>query len=326
MATTKSTQGAPAPSSAQLHTKDEHNASAPPADTFRIIIRRADARWGANLILSVAQNVGGFILGRGTAIERPGYLKSEPEAQIEYEKWPAQVGDGVSEFQVVMTLDRCSDAWGTFDRVVEAAQKMADNLGAACLNADGEALAGERLLQEKARVDRVLEARRASRNAHFDLPDGTRATHGLTSFHVERRTRRGKWFSTDYFDVPPLEYYAGQIHGYRCMLELLDALRDRTSGQDSHCQVERMIEAAARTADADFSSPSKGNVASGFIDILARAVFFFAQHANYRGSIEQLISSSEKTKVFFDEREAKERAEFVERMRKAREAKAAQRK
>jgi hypothetical protein len=326
LASLKSTEGGATPASEQSHTEantPHQSAGEAPPRTFRITLRARRGRWNANTITAVAQNIGAFRHGDLGRLELPGVLKAEPRGRVEYETWPAQVGDGVSEFHVVMDLDSCCLGYGAFDSAMESARKMADALGADLIDAAGEPFTDESTAQEKARVEAVLAERRKAREIVRVLPDGTRATQGLISCQNVRRTKRGRYLGEEHFDVPALDYYPGAIHGYRLMLELLDALKAHTAWHTNHSDVENVLRAAAAAGRWNVSAPSEGNVANSVIDIAAHALDFFANHANYRGFIEQKIENEERSRDWSEDSKRREKAEFVARMRNAREFRAA---
>lgn len=330
MATCESTEGATSPSSEQSHIEanPHQNEGAFPAKIFSVTIRGRGSRWPATLIHAVANNIGGFVHGDKATLERPGSLKAEPEATIAYDTWPAQAGDGVPEFRILMNLECCSAERGTFGRVMEAVDKMAAALGAEVTDAEGCPLTNDQREREKKRVEAALETRRVSRNVVKVAADGTREKHGLTSFHVERYTPRGRYLGQDHFVAPALDYYDGQILGFRHAMELLDALAAQTGWSATHWDVEQILRAACAAGPVDFKSPSTANVAGAIVDIAAHALFFFAQHANYRAFIERFMESAERSKEWHEEAERKSKEDLVARLRGGRDrarAKAASR-
>jgi hypothetical protein len=322
----KSTEGSTTPSSEKIHTEanaPHQLAGEAPPRTFRLKLRARRGRWNAITIFAVAGNIGGFRRAENGRWELPGVLKAEPRARIEC-ACPRHADDVGSEFHVVMDLDSCCCNWcDTFDHVLQAAQQMAAALGADILDATGEPFTDQSTAQEKARVEAVLAERTKAREIIRVLPDGTRVKQGLISCHSERQTKRGRYLGEDRFDVPALGYYPGAIHGYRLMLELLDTLRAHTSWDTNHRDVKEMLKAAVSSGKRDFDAPSKGNVADSVIDIAAYALSFFANHSNYMGFIERQIQQEERSCAWMEEAERREKAEFVARMREARELKAA---
>lgn len=321
----KHSTGTPARSSDKPHIeaqRPQQPSGSTPAGVFRATIRSHGARWCATTITAIAQNIGGFTHGEIGRLVLPGTLKRHPRCQLEYETWPAQVGDGVSQFHVVIQLDTCDYSEFTLESVMKSARRMADALGAELVDEAGEPLAGEVEAREAARVDTALSERRKESEIFEELADGTRSRRRLTSFHTERRTKRGRFLEERHFDVPPMEYYQGSIHGYRCMLELLDALNARTSLTNAHRDVEEILKAAAACGRRDFNKVSKGNVAQSVLDIAAHALFFFAQNAHYRRFIERMIEDEERHRELVQDSDAKQKADFVGRMREAKAAKA----
>lgn len=55
---------------------------------------------------------------------------------------------------------------------------------------------------------------------------------------------------------------------------------------------------------------------------MADALLYFAQNANFKPWLDRKLAEAEKSKAWWDEREAKHKAEFVTRMKAGKAAKA----
>lgn len=153
-------------------------------------------------------------------------------------------------------------------------------------------------------------------------PGGKRKRHAPLSFTTDTVSARGAWIESSHFDVPDEDYGAGNITGYRCAGELLEALQ---RGYGPHIDVRAIIREASSIVFAGVFKPSRHGAAVGFMEVVSEAVKFLACHSRHSAFIASKIEAAERYQTFTRECEAKEKAAFVERMRQARAAKRAAR-
>lgn len=149
-------------------------------------------------------------------------------------------------------------------------------------------------------------------------PDGTRTRKGALSFITEDVDRLGRWRGERRFDVPAEDYYTGRGTGYRCAAELLDVIARGYGPDFSNMQV---IEAAFQASNEPFGKPSRRGAGVAFLEVVSGALTFMGKHAKNREYIAAKIANAEFMRAYMAEKEAKEKAAFVERMKAAKEAK-----
>lgn len=149
-------------------------------------------------------------------------------------------------------------------------------------------------------------------------PDGTRTRRGAMSFVTEEVNRVGGWTGERYFDVPAEDYCAGSVTGYRCAAELLDALG---RGYGPHVVKWQVIKAAVQASEEPHGEPSRCGAGTSFMEVIGDALTFMAKHSRHREFMAAKIAEAERWQATIAEREAKEKAAFVERMKAGRAAK-----
>lgn len=154
--------------------------------------------------------------------------------------------------------------------------------------------------------------------------DGTQSRPDPLSFTRRVQSAGGKLLSFTYFDVPAQDYAQGRATGYRCAAELLEAL---ALGHGPHISLNFVMEEVAEAEKEDFYGTNRRAAAAAFLEVVRDTFLFFAKHSNHHAYLPQKIASAEKCAQNTAERQAVQRAEFVQRMkagktakRKAREA------
>lgn len=151
-------------------------------------------------------------------------------------------------------------------------------------------------------------------------PDGKRTQSLGLTFTTCSVTPRGYTKDFSLFDVPAEVYSEGSITGYRCAAELLQALQ---RGYGPHIDMLGILKEASEARFEGCGKPSRAGAAGAFLGIVAEALKFLATHARHGEFIARKIEETERYQRYDAEQRAKDKTEFVERMRQARAAKRA---
>lgn len=138
------------------------------------------------------------------------------------------------------------------------------------------------------------------------------------SFHAAA-TKRGT--IKEFFAVPNENADDGQVTGIKVFRELLDAIKADVDGLSA---VNRFIyptllDMAGALTESEENSRS--GAARTVLSMLGEAVSFMAKNANFEDWLDAKLIEAEEMKLFFAEREAKEKAEFIARMTAGKAAK-----
>ena len=160
--------------------------------------------------------------------------------------------------------------------------------------------------------------------SHAEAPfvshaDGTKSRPDPLSFTRRICTERGKFLRFTYFDVPDESYEDGSITGLKCAAELMEEL---SRGYGGHLMLHRTIEAAVLARSGDSARKNQSGAAQSFLNIVYQALKYFANHANHRPYIADLIVKDENYRDEMEELKVLGRQEFVERMKAGKAAKA----
>lgn len=150
--------------------------------------------------------------------------------------------------------------------------------------------------------------------------DGTRKVHSPLSFTTRVPTSRGRAKDHRCFDVPAESCGQGHLTGYRCALELLEALE---RGHGPHVQVQQILAEAFDALKEPHEAPSRRGAAVTFVHTVEALVRFAAKNCDFRKHIAARVQELEHWRAEDQKRERAEKSAFVERMRLAREAKRA---
>lgn len=125
---------------------------------------------------------------------------------------------------------------------------------------------------------------------------------------------------SNFFAVPDEDFSTGMVTGTKIFQEMLMAMQ--TSGESHPCHVQLlMAEMGVAFKEKVRGSKNRQGAAVSMSWLMADAILYFAQHANFKPWMERKLAEAERAKVFFDERETKHKAEFVARMKAAKAAK-----
>lgn len=149
-------------------------------------------------------------------------------------------------------------------------------------------------------------------------PDGTQSRPDPLSFTRQVETTRGKHLRFTYFDVPAQGCAEGAATGYRCAAELLEAL---ALGHGPVISISNVLEEVAKAKKEGFDGVNRRPAAAAFLEVVGEALMFFSKQTNHQPWLHKKIANQEKYAKGAAERQAIERADFVERMKAAKAAK-----
>lgn len=123
-----------------------------------------------------------------------------------------------------------------------------------------------------------------------------------------------------YFAVPDEDFQTGVVTGTKLFLEMLESMK--TSGESHPCYVQLLMgEMGAVLNEKERGSKSRRGAATTVSSLMADALLHFAKNANVKPWLDRKLAAAEQSKVWWDERDANHKAEFVARMGKAKAAK-----
>ncbi len=235
----------------------------------------------------------------------------------------------LSSIVVRMSPSACPIECQAGTRLTTAIEKFARLMNARICDADARNLTEEEFLALGKRIDALMLDRRMDDHKEYArtaMPDGTVRfeVEGL-SFVTEYRTPRGRHLRTDYFDVPPLTWYDGQIRGLQVAAELLEFMRTHHTDRYWYCDV--IMAAVQATSREDYSTekPTRGSAARAFLSVIVGNTLFAARNSSFGPWIAQQIEEKRHSKATIEEADAEQKRAFVERMKTARARKAQER-
>lgn len=132
--------------------------------------------------------------------------------------------------------------------------------------------------------------------------------------------RMGKRGTHDeFFAVPAENYCSGAVTGIKVFREVLDAMKAEDSG---HAVILWRI-LADMGAALNENGKSRHGAAATIAHLMTDALLYFSKNANVEQWLDAKLDQAEKDKVYWNEKEAKEKAEFVQRMKAAKQARSA---
>ena len=125
---------------------------------------------------------------------------------------------------------------------------------------------------------------------------------------------------SNHFAVPKEDFTTGMVTGTKLFREMLEAMQ--TSGDSHSCHVQLLIDEMGAAFKEKMGSKNKRGAATTMSWLMADALLYFAQNANFKPWLDRKLAEAEKSKAWWDERDAKRKAEFVARMKAGKAAKA----
>lgn len=234
----------------------------------------------------------------------------------------------LSEIEIRIDPEACAIGWKAGERLMEASEKLATLFDANLCGASGGPLSEADRESIAEFIDAIMLRRRDAileneRRGEIQ-PDGSRRCleDGL-SFVTTTRTRRGKYLSTNYFDVPAVGYYEGLAIGTKLGGEMLDYMkRHKTKGGNNFENVmETVGHLMVASPPPSFSAVSTTQVARGFMRVMQEMVIFGASHSEYQPWLDAQIKNAEAARQSELKYLQSDKDQFVQRMKAAREKK-----
>lgn len=150
------------------------------------------------------------------------------------------------------------------------------------------------------------------------LPDGSVKKFKHVSFVTETVSSRRKYLGVNHFDLAMQDSPNGKICGLNIAREFLEY-----SKLSNVCHGVGLTEMITSLAEAKQSKRDEraNHAAWKFLHVMSEMLRFAARHADFNGYIDRCVEDALRTEQFLAEREAKQKSDFVARMKKAREEK-----
>lgn len=236
----------------------------------------------------------------------------------------------LKEIQVHIDPEQCAWMWraGTF--LMERLKKYASLIGARICDGVGRPLDEEAVTAIRKHIDDVMARRRdADREARtVTLPSGERRELSELSFAytvVHEAGSKKYAYRQVLFDAPALHYYEGRARGMQMAGEIVQFYRRH---KEEKLRLGHILREAMQSNGTGYGSWDKAevaNVTSGFFEVIEKLIEVGARHLN-PAWLAHNIEQNQQSHVNWCEDRAKRKAEFVERMQLAREAKKAAKK
>lgn len=157
-----------------------------------------------------------------------------------------------------------------------------------------------------------------SRFADLKLPNGLVKKFKHASFISKTVTHRRKHIGASYFDLTLQESPNGRVCGLNIAREFLALAK--TSGT---CRIVDLAMMSKELSEAKHQRDDEraNSAAWEFLKVIDEMIRFAACHTDFNEYIDRLTKDALRSEQFLVELEAKQKSEFVERMKKAREAK-----
>ena len=228
----------------------------------------------------------------------------------------------LKEIQIHIDPETCAQVWRAGEQLMERLKKYAVLIGARVCDGLGQPLTEEALLAISNHIDAVMDRRRDEERlaCTVKLPNGEQRQLSELSFAYEVVREAGskkRTFRSVRFDVPSLHYYEGRELGIRMAGEVVDFYRrHRTQPLD----ILGILREAMALEGFEYDKESQSSVASGFLEVMATLIKVGALSLNPAWLDSQIKMQSAQHARWLADRE-KRKADFVTRMKSAREAK-----
>jgi hypothetical protein len=215
-------------------------------------------------------------------------------------------------------------------RLMDACARLAKETGGALFDSRGKPLSEAEQAAIALHIDTVMSERqsmefRQIKEAGEKLPNGNRLTReDDISFITTIRTNRGKYLSTNYFDAPIEPYFEGKITGYRMAHEVLSFI---AAHKVKHFPLQHVMEAVYSITAKDvpntvrFNTPGVSGAADAFAHAMEEMIRYAGRHCDHLRWLSSMVEYEQQNNARYDELRLSQKAEFVERMKEAREKK-----
>ncbi len=228
----------------------------------------------------------------------------------------------LKEIQIHIDPETCAWAWGTGELLMHRLKKYAVLIGAQVCDGMGQPLSMEEMTSIGDHIDAVMARRRdEDRLARtVTLPNGEQRELSDLSFAYEVTREAGskkRTFRNVKFDVPILPYCQGRELGMRMAGEVVNFYKKH---QTKPLDILGILREAMSLDGINYDKATKANVASGFLEVLSTLIRVGAENLNPNWLDHKIKQQGLRHEEWLVDRE-KRKAEFVGRMKAAREAK-----
>lgn len=235
--------------------------------------------------------------------------------------------DQLTAVEIHIDPELCPIEWDAGSRLMAACTKFAELMEGRLCNGLGNEIGAEAREAIASHIDRVmLERRKADRVARtVTLASGERRELSELSFSYTVRREAGSRKSAYrpvYFDAKPMPYYAGHAMGMEMAGEVVAFFRKHQVDRLDIKQMLHEVFERSQGQSISFDTSEVANVANGFMEVMSTLIMVGARHLNPVWLDERIAESKSHHADWQRDRED-QKVVFVERMRKAREAKKA---
>lgn len=228
----------------------------------------------------------------------------------------------LKEIQIHIDPESCALMWRAGEELMMRLKKYAVLIGARVCDGMGQPLSGEAMAAIGDHINEVMARRRdEDRLARtVTLPNGEQRLLSELSFAYKVIREAGsnkRTFRSVHFDVPSMHYYEGRELGMRMAAEVVDFYQKH---QTAYLDILGILREAMNLQGSDYDKATPDNVASGFLDVFCALIRVGALHLNPAWLNEVTRNQHIYHEDWVVKREER-KAEFVARMKAAREAK-----
>lgn len=287
-------------------------------------IRPRDVAHFAENVITCAQEAGfdrlpNSVLGLGLVDRDQG----QEIAAVTFNSWAHAIGK-LDVIEIHIDPHTCATERFAGSRLTAVSAEYAELMGGVLCDGQGRPLSEARRQAIAGRIDAIVNERiEASAPKPAKHPDGSWRIPGHVSFVHSKTTARGKFLRAEYFDTEPMGWHAGHRRGIEMAVEMLDFIK---AHRVQHDLLPRVLASAFGCELATGNTPSRDNVANGFVRAMVEMVRFGARNANFRAWADAQIQSSHEAEAETLAYDAERRSRTAKRAaatRKARRAEAA---
>lgn len=228
----------------------------------------------------------------------------------------------LKEIQIHIDPETCALMWRAGAQLMEQLQKYAVLIGARICDGLGQPLSDEGMVAISNHIDAVISRRRDEDRAAriVTLPSGEKRLLSELSFAYEVIREAGskkRVYRSVRFDVPSLHYYEGRALGIRLAGEVVDFYRKHST---QPLDILGILQDAIALNVFEYDKESQSSVASGFLEVMTTLIHVGALNLNPAWLDSQIKNQAVQHVSWLKNREER-KADFVARMKAAREAK-----
>ncbi|RYF57204.1 MAG: hypothetical protein EOO27_16235 [Comamonadaceae bacterium] len=226
------------------------------------------------------------------------------------------------EIAIHIDPENCAIECGAGTRLVKAVRKFRMFMGGSICDGLERPLSHKALDSLGDDIDATMRRRQKERPWRRQvLPDGSYMEwpYPELQFITTHRSKRGGYISDCMFDVEPMDASAGYLHGVEIARQVL---RYRAKHRTAYLDVRGILIAVHQVLrECNRAKVSKRHAASAFMEIFSEMINYAARTAAF----DKFIDGRRDSEVDYQARlvaaRAKDKADFVERMKAAKAAK-----